>query len=1201
MLHWPDGRPCNKKSFRQKDTDPKSRNAADKGPRSAFGPCRWTDMFQEGAAEGSSTEDPDLRPRRSCGLSQEGMEEACSESGLAPDLPGGSSGASVGAGRRERVPREEIHQGASFQAGGAHLPVLGQQAAGQRQDLVPGPKLHTQLPAVPAQGRAQATKKLQTSLHNILDENWARNHCGMSMGLPERALVGRERCPRPREVREGGRSSPGYDGRSPTLTKEEPPKRELPSSLGSAPVQPRKKSRKRKACSEGGEGVGGFLWLGQRPVRDNSQCVGHPPQGADLASLGDLCWPLSPKDTGSGPGGSGGSRVGSASGTEFRCLPAAGGGAQPGSPYDPVLFPLPSGGKRLRPAAQDPAQSPALCLGICGKASTTERQEAEWVAVAAGSDDGPATSPNQEVKVQPLSKGRLGQGLTAPTDTPAGSPESAAGKALSDSFKGQRISKCALSCTGPVPPAKDQGADRSPDDSSQDQPAASCLGGCPRLEEMKMPHGVKHVCYFDSGAVICLLGAISLGQAAGLQPPKLGPLDNMMEVSSASSAQRPRRKETPRAQGPMGCQEGFPLQEARVEDRGCSPVEAEEEEQGEQDWGEDSVWLPLQKDKLLLDIGTRDTVVRVMQNVLWSRLRQLPHLVLSEDMVEGVAAGIEAALFDLTRATNCHYKNKYRSLLFNLRDPRNHDLFLKVVHGEVTPHGLVRMNSFQLAPQELARWRDQEEKRGLEIIEQQQKESCCLPTSKLTHKGEVEILRDTDQMLTLEDLVEPTVSIDCRPLALPATSKEPTEQQEGPTEQQESLTERHEHSFSDLSSHLYKDWKSLCELRGFSEANRRVEDNVLQRALSPASVSSSETPQLGEKPSMEPQDRLQMPVGPIKALSSPPPWEGALHMFSIKQFRVKAQLVSGLSCQLITALPQVICSAGCIPPNTIWDLLASICPAKAKDFCVVRLCPQGARDAQNCRLLYSYLNNKQCHGLADVEHVVVVLLPLPAFQPLPTRLRSLGGPGLETTHSSLLLAVLFPKAGLPDTAEFSPLLGKVRKTVSFNKKVEMRRYQQKDKRPDVAQKGSPPPGGTLQQNQGKGSLAPRGICAWQRPSRGRGRLWEESDTWQGPGQGQGPTRPGWCQSWHPYSAAPAGHGWHLHRASCPQQALLQHLECLVTMSHQLQASLRFSGQELLPQPHAARGILGLFGQPPGPAPDSSLRPADGAGSECPLP
>lgn len=45
--------------------------------------------------------------------------------------------------------------------------------------------------------------------------------------------------------------------------------------------------------------------------------------------------------------------------------------------------------------------------------------------------------------------------------------------------------------------------------------------------------------------------------------------------------------------------------------------------------------------------------------------------MLSEEVVEGIAAGIEAALFDLTQATNCRYKTKYRSLLFNLRDPRN--------------------------------------------------------------------------------------------------------------------------------------------------------------------------------------------------------------------------------------------------------------------------------------------------------------------------------------------------------------------------------------------------------------------------------------------------------------------------------------------------------------------------------------------------
>ncbi|KAF5910409.1 hypothetical protein HPG69_014641, partial [Diceros bicornis minor] len=866
-----------------------------------------------------------------------------------------------------------------------------------------------------------------------------------------------------------------------------------------------------------------------------------------------------------------------------------------------------------------------------------------------------------------------------------------------------------------------------------------------------------------SPAVIHLLGAISHGQAGGPQPPKLEVLEDMMEISSASSAQRPRRKERPALQllpsggtawgsgglsdpihhlGVLPCpsgtpphilfllQEGVPVQEAGAEcpvvsasapatrtlsleygsgrrwesggDWGehCAPgarrlppetrpqvltpppqrgpVEAEEQDPGEQDGGEDPSQLQPQQEKPALGIGVRSTVVRAIQEVLWSRLQELPDLVLREEAVEGVAAGIEAALFDLTRATNCRYKTKYRSLLFNLRDPRNPDLFLKVVRGDITPHGLVRMSSIQLAPQRLARWRDQEEKRGLKIIEQQQKEPCHLPASKLTHKGEVEILRDTDQMLTLEDLVGPTVSKDCSPLALPATSKDTTEQQEDiveqqedATEQQEDTTEQHEHHFLDPSCRicmalgwlqpsclplfqllplLFADWEPSCELPGSFKATSRLADSVFRRAPSPAPVSSPEMPQIGEKPSTEPQDRpcldqcssihsgdigpalkskemlgevlmtcsawpclsvtpsrLQMPAGPTKALPSQPPWEGTLDMFSIKRFRAKAQLVSGHSSQLIMALPEVIRSAGCIPPTTVWDLLASVCPAKAKDVCVVRLCPHGARDTQNCRVLYSYLNNKQHHGLAAVEHVGVVLLPLPAFQPLPTRLRPLGGPGLEAAHSSLLLAVLLPKAGLPDTAETSLLWGKVRKVVSFNRKVEMRYYQLEDRRPDVALKGSRPLRSALPQSRGKGSLAPRGICAWRRSPRGRGRLWGEPDTWQGRGRGQWPPKPGWCQSEHPCSTAPASHGQHLHRASCPHQALLQHLESLVTISYQLQASLRSPGQEVLPppaaQPPAAPGILGLLCQPPAapeppdPAPDSSLGPTDGACSE----
>ena len=67
-------------------------------------------------------------------------------------------------------------------------------------------------------------------------------------------------------------------------------------------------------------------------------------------------------------------------------------------------------------------------------------------------------------------------------------------------------------------------------------------------------------------------------------------------------------------------------------------------------------------------------------------------------------------------------------------------------------------------------------------------------------------------------------------------------------------------------------------------------------------------------------------------------------------------------------------------------------------------------------------------------------------------------PGLEATHSSLLLAVLLPQTGLPAMEGSVALRGKVRKMASFNRKEEMRCYQPEDKGRHVALRGSSPPG-----------------------------------------------------------------------------------------------------------------------------------------------
>ena len=74
--------------------------------------------------------------------------------------------------------------------------------------------------------------------------------------------------------------------------------------------------------------------------------------------------------------------------------------------------------------------------------------------------------------------------------------------------------------------------------------------------------------------------------------------------------------------------------------------------------------------------------------------------------VESIAHDIEEKLYNLNQDINPKYKNKYRSLIFNLKDMKNQGLFRKVLQKEVSSKELVRMSSEKLASEELAAWRE---------------------------------------------------------------------------------------------------------------------------------------------------------------------------------------------------------------------------------------------------------------------------------------------------------------------------------------------------------------------------------------------------------------------------------------------------------------------------------------------------------------
>ena len=57
------------------------------------------------------------------------------------------------------------------------------------------------------------------------------------------------------------------------------------------------------------------------------------------------------------------------------------------------------------------------------------------------------------------------------------------------------------------------------------------------------------------------------------------------------------------------------------------------------------------------------------------------------------------------------YKTRYRSILFNARDPKNTGLYHKILKETISPTQLVRMTSEELASKELLEWREREEKK----------------------------------------------------------------------------------------------------------------------------------------------------------------------------------------------------------------------------------------------------------------------------------------------------------------------------------------------------------------------------------------------------------------------------------------------------------------------------------------------------------
>ncbi|KAL5711624.1 hypothetical protein ACHQM5_013890 [Ranunculus cassubicifolius] len=112
----------------------------------------------------------------------------------------------------------------------------------------------------------------------------------------------------------------------------------------------------------------------------------------------------------------------------------------------------------------------------------------------------------------------------------------------------------------------------------------------------------------------------------------------------------------------------------------------------------------------------------------------------SQPSPQDLATKIEAELFKLYGGVNKKYKEKARSLLFNLKDRNNPELRENVMSGVITPERLCCMTAEELASKELTEWRIAKAEEFAQMVVLPDSTVDVRRLVKKTHKGEFEVV-----------------------------------------------------------------------------------------------------------------------------------------------------------------------------------------------------------------------------------------------------------------------------------------------------------------------------------------------------------------------------------------------------------------------------------------------------------------------------
>ncbi len=163
----------------------------------------------------------------------------------------------------------------------------------------------------------------------------------------------------------------------------------------------------------------------------------------------------------------------------------------------------------------------------------------------------------------------------------------------------------------------------------------------------------------------------------------------------------------------------------------------------------------------------RVTVQRLLKEAISQRTSEVTeakHAKLTADEIDSFASDTEREIYHLfSKDIGAKYRAKYRSLVFNIKDRKNDSLFQKICEKTIKPNQFVRMSAEELASQQLAQWRENENKHQLEMIKKSELDLLAASKSYVlkTHKGEEVIESKVTDRVTLDPSIsfEDVVSI----------------------------------------------------------------------------------------------------------------------------------------------------------------------------------------------------------------------------------------------------------------------------------------------------------------------------------------------------------------------------------------------------------------------------------------------------------